>query len=192
MGELRGPGSTVAVVDADKTSVFVWWVNIGAKDPGMSRLCGAWVLDVDAVELPDLLVGRKVLATKLGKNAIFERGIEIQDWFSIEETLTNFEDQLHAIERVWTEENELRKRLNIENKNVENWVKKAQLPKPELPPVPRIIDIENPPSWSINDPSEDHLDKVLRIAHWLSTLFEYRDQVEEVKASRSWLNTSVS
>lgn len=189
MSESRGPSSTVAVVDSAKNQVFVWWVNNGDKDPGMSRLCGAWVLDLDAAELPDLLAGRNVLATQVGKKVIAERGIKIQEWFSIATTLENYEDELTSIENIWLEENATRKKLNLENKRDKNWKKKAQLPKPDFPPVPRIIDIENPPAWTLNDPSEDHLDKVLRISHWLATLFEYRDQIEEIKASRTWLSS---
>ena len=187
MGESRGPGSTVAVVDAEKNQVFVWWVNIGSKDPGISRLCGAWVLDFDAVELPDLLAERNVLATKSGRNAITERGIKIEDWFSIEATLANFEDQLHSVERTWIEENESRKKLNIENKKVVGWIKKAQLPRPDFPRLPRNIDIENPPAWTLNDPCEDRLDRVLSVAHWLSNLFDLRDVIETMKVSRAWI-----
>lgn len=37
--------SSVAVADAGATTVTIWHVSVGNEAPGMSRMCGAWVLN---------------------------------------------------------------------------------------------------------------------------------------------------
>lgn len=37
--------SVVAVIDRDAYTAVVWWVDLGHRPAGMSRMCGAWVID---------------------------------------------------------------------------------------------------------------------------------------------------
>ncbi len=56
----------VAVVDAHESTAVVWWVDT-AGSPGLSRLCGAWVLpEASDEDLDPLLWRRHVLATAAG------------------------------------------------------------------------------------------------------------------------------
>lgn len=56
----------VAVVDAEQQTAVIWWVDT-AGSPGLSRLCGAWVLpQTTFADVEPLLWRRHVLATSAG------------------------------------------------------------------------------------------------------------------------------
>jgi hypothetical protein len=61
---------SVAVVDANATTVTVWHVSIGAEAPGTSRTCGAWVLNDDPHKVELLTQDRLVVATPAGAEAL--------------------------------------------------------------------------------------------------------------------------
>jgi hypothetical protein len=58
----------------------VWWVDLGPRVVGMSRLCGAWVLDRHDVPttLHALTTTRTVLATAAGRSLLDEHRIAVE------------------------------------------------------------------------------------------------------------------
>ena len=64
--------SVLAVVDQIDSVPIVWWVDIGPRIAGMSRLCGAWVLDGDDREqtLRSLTAARAIVATTAGQSLL--------------------------------------------------------------------------------------------------------------------------
>lgn len=65
----------LAVVDAEGTTVVVWWVDV-QEPSGLNRLCGAWVLPAaTAPVVEDLVFGRYLLATPEGAALLGALGV---------------------------------------------------------------------------------------------------------------------
>src|SRR5687767_10408275 len=71
-GHVNEGSSVLAVVDQVDEVPVVWWVDIGPRIAGMSRLCGAWVLDGDDRDrtLRSLTAARVIVATTAGQSLL--------------------------------------------------------------------------------------------------------------------------
>lgn len=173
---MRGPHRVVSVLDAHGARVFVWWVNVGEPDQDFSRLCGAWDMGLAREDVEPLIGGRLVLATSDAERAMAANGITPSRRFDPNATLDRVQAEAHRLHALWVQENGTR-------------TKSKQLPEPDFPRLPAEIDIDDPPAWTLNDPSEDHLDRVLRLAHWTAGLCRHWDALEDLRLARPWMSS---
>lgn len=120
---------TVAVVDAAATTVAVWHVSVGNDAPGMSRMCGAWVLNDEPQKVELLTRDRHVVATPAGAEAL--RSIKItparMDPTEIVNAVIAERDRLQAIYDALPTS------------------RKKTLVAPSWPHIPSTIDLDDPP-----------------------------------------------
>ncbi|KMO71629.1 hypothetical protein [Mycolicibacterium chlorophenolicum] len=122
---------SVVVVDSCDRHTVVWQVDISA-DTGMTRMCGAWVIDTTELQkLKNLTLGRYLIATASGA-----------------ETCTSAEAERHrgvidvsqTVESVGSETNRLQEAFDAALAK-----SKSKLIAPTWPRMPRMIDLEAPP-----------------------------------------------
>lgn len=173
---MRGREGVVAVVDGNADAVFVWWANVGEKpQPSMSRLCGAWTLDpTDSATLESLTFRRLVLATKAGDKALRRAKVVPERRIDVQATLEAAVASRDTCQAAFEAEQSHR-------------VPSKRLRPPTWPSFPDPLDVEKPPAWDVNDPSDDRLDPALAIAHWLAGMCSRWEDLESERLARPWM-----
>jgi hypothetical protein len=161
--------SVLAVVDAMDGVPIVWWVDLGPRVAGMSRLSGAWVVDgSDRGEtLQALTATRVALFTADGEMALKEHEVATQRVLDPEATLAAViavRDELQAAYK-------------------EAATTKKSLTAPRWPTLPEPLDIE-----AVHLPGGDpRTARALGIARWLNDLCRSWDAVEDERLKRSYM-----
>lgn len=174
---MQGREGVVAVVDATKESVCVWWVDAGLKpNQSMSRLCGAWVLaSGDDKTLESLTFARIVLPTKAGALALQSAGVSPDRLLDPNATVAAATACRDRCQQAFETEQARR-------------TPSKRLQAPGWPAFPATLDVEHPPAWDANGRPDDPLvDTALSIAHWLDALCGRWEQLEEQRLSRTLL-----
>lgn len=162
--------SVLAVVDQVDNVPVVWWVDIGPRIAGMSRLCGAWILDEDGPEqtLRSLTAGRVIVATTTGQSLLEAQQIAPARILDAEATLTAAvatRDELQAA----YEDAEAHRRTT--------------LTPPRWPSLPQPLDTETA-STPGGDPATSG---ALGIGRWLQALCAAWDTIEEQRLARPYM-----
>ena len=162
--------SVLAVVDQVDNVPVVWWVDIGPRIAGMSRLCGAWVLDEDGPEqtLRSLTAGRTIVATTAGQSLLAAHLIPPARILDPEATLTAAIATRDALQAVY-EDAEANRR--------------STLTPPRWPTLPQPLDTETA-STPGGDPRTS---RALGIARWLQALCAAWDTIEEQRLARPYM-----
>ena len=161
---------SVAVVDAADDRVVVWQVDIGA-DAGLTRMCGAWVIDPGKIgALKNLTQSRYLVATPMGAKACAGAGADGH---------TGVIDLRLIIEAVDAEIRCLQTAFDTA------LVKsKSKLIAPTWPRLPNPINLADPPR-DRNAP--DEVAAALGIARWLETVALAWESLEQQRLARRYL-----
>jgi hypothetical protein len=164
--------SVLAVVDAVDGTPVVWWVDLGQRNPAMSRLCGAWVLDTDELRsaLADLVTAHLVVATAAGSEALEERAVRPGRVVDPAATLAGIVDVRDGLQAAYEHAASTRKNGRA-------------LVAPSWPALPEPLDVE---SAAAPAGSEDAA-RALGIARWFNKLCDTWDLLEEQRLARSYL-----
>lgn len=161
---------SVAVVDAADDRVVVWQVDISA-DAGLTRMCGAWVIDASETStLRNLTESRYLVATPAGAKACAGAGAEghtgVIDLRLVVEAV---EAEIHCLQTAF--DTALAK-------------SRSKLIAPTWPRLPNPIDLGNPPR-DRNAP--DDVAAALGIARWLETVALVWESLEQQRLARKYL-----
>jgi DNA polymerase III subunit epsilon len=165
--------SVLAVVDETDGVPVVWWVDVGPRIAGMSRLCGAWVLDGDDREptLRALTASRAIVATASGQSLLEGQQIVPDRIFDTEATLTAVvavRDELQAVYQQAAA------------------VRKSTLTPPRWPAIPERLDAET----AATPAGDVRTSRALGIARWLHGLFIAWDTIEEQRLARPYMRSA--
>lgn len=170
---MSGRESVVAVVDDTGQGIAVWWVNISPD--ALSRMCGAWVIDVrDRATLESLLWQRMVLATTSGAKALRSAKVEADKRVDIKASLAQAVAERTRLQEAFDTEQSSRP-------------PSKRLKEPRWPTFPTELDVDAPPPWDVNHPSQDHQDTALSVSHWIAGLCSRWSDLEEERLSRPLL-----
>jgi DNA polymerase-3 subunit epsilon len=162
--------SVLAVVDQVDEVPVVWWVDIGPRIAGMSRLCGAWVLDGDDHEqtLRSLTAARAIVATTAGQTLLDAQQIAPARILDADATLTAVIATRDELQVVYEEAEAIRR---------------TTLTPPRWPSLPQPLDTETA-STPGGDPRTS---RALGIARWLHALCAAWDTIEEQRLARPYM-----
>ncbi|GAB3365975.1 hypothetical protein GCM10027300_41840 [Modestobacter lapidis] len=161
----------LAVVDGVDGVPVVWWVDVGPRVAGMSRLCGAWVLDGDdrGRTLRTLTVSRVIVATASGQALLDEQEVVPDRFLDTEATfaaVVGVRDELQAVY-----EGEA--------------VRKSALTPPRWPALPQPLDVKR----AATPGGDPRTARALGIAQWLRSLCAAWDTIEEQRLARSYMRS---
>lgn len=166
--------SALAVVDAIDDVPVVWWVDLGSRTAGMSRLCGAWVLDgVDrARTLQTLTVQRMTLETAAGKSLLDEHQVATDRVVDVEATraaVLALRDELQS----------------AYEQAVSTRRSGRALTAPQWPTMPELLDVETAKALA----GDTRTGRALAIALWFDDLCAVWDVIEEQRLARAYLRS---
>lgn len=167
-------GSALAVIDGVAGVPVIWWVDLGPRSTGVSRLCGAWVLDdAERVQKLQMLTAlRMTVATAAGQSLLVEHRIETDRVVDVGATSA----------AVLAARNELQlayEQAVMTRKNGRSLI------APDWPTLPARLDVETAET-SAGDPRTC---RALAIARWLNHLCVVWDAIEEQRLARAYLRT---
>lgn len=167
-------GSVLAVIDGVADVPVIWWVDVGPRSTGMSRLCGAWVLDdAERVQkLQTLTALRMTVATAAGQSLLVEHCVEVGRVVDVGATSA-------AVLAVRDELQLAYEQAVMTRKNGRSLI------APDWPALPKSLDVETAET-SAGDPRTCH---ALGIARWLNHLCVTWDAVEEQRLARAYMRT---
>lgn len=158
----------VAVVDAAAHTVIVWHVDVGTEVPGMSRMCGAWVVtEPRKVEL--LTRGRLVVATVAGAAAMRSAGC----------TPAGALDLVQTVKSVVAERDRLQAIYDALPAS-----RKKNLVVPRWPHIPDTIDPTSPPR---TEGADNAVAVALSVARYLDELAAAWTAIERQRIARTYL-----
>jgi hypothetical protein len=167
-------GSMVAVIDGVADVPVIWWVDLGPRPNGVSRLCGAWVLD-DAhrvQKLQTLTALRMAVATAAGRSLLDEHRVAIDRMVDLGATsaaVLAVRDQLqHAYEHA-----------------VASRKNGRSLIAPDWPTLPARLDVET----ADGSAGDFRAGRALAVARWLNQLCVVWDTIEEQRLARAYLRS---
>lgn len=162
---LPAPTRADCVVDARDDAVIVWHVNTSPA-PGLSRLTGAWTLDInEGCKIRLLVAERRVLSTSSGKEALGRLGITVPVLISAAATRA----------RLLSERDELQTAYEAQGRK--------DLVAPTWPLLPAPIDMQNPPSAKSPEPTQ----VALALARWLAQVATVWEQIEAQRVVRAYM-----
>lgn len=175
---LRGRVATIAVVDASKDSVWVWWVNTSLDaDGAMSRKVGAWELhrgsETFSHDLEALLFERMGVATKAGRAAVDAAGVRGVRWVDLDATLAAVTAIRDEYQQVFDAEQATR-------------IKSKRMRELQWPVLPEPLNLEKPPAARGQGP-DANVGKTLAIAAWVDQLVRAFEDIEAIRADRAML-----
>lgn len=166
--------SVLGVVDGVDDVPVIWWVDLGVRIAGMSRLCGAWVLDAaDRTRtLQALTVSRMTVATAAGQQLLDQHQIATGQVLDVGATLA----------AVFAVRDELQTAYEQAAATRRNG---RALTVPRWPALPKPLNIE-----TANAPAGDpRACRALAIARWFDHLCAVWEAVEEQRLARSYLRS---
>jgi hypothetical protein len=170
---MSGRESVIAVVDDTGQGVAVWWVNISPE--ALSRMCGAWVIDAsDRVTLEALVWQRMVLTTTSGAKALRAAKVPVDKNVDINASLAAAVAERARLQEAFDTEQATRP-------------PSKRLKEPRWPSFPTDLDVDAPPPWDVNHPSEDHHDTALSVSHWIAGLCSRWSDLGEERLGRPLL-----
>lgn len=170
---MSGRESVIAVVDDTGQGIAIWWVNISPD--ALSRMCGAWMVEPsDRDTLDKLLWGRMVLATSSGAKTLKAAKVAVDKRVDINASLA----------QVLAERARLQEAFDVEQSS---RPASKKLKEPRWPSFPAPLDVDAPPPWDVNHPSEDHQDTALSVSHWIAGLCSRWSDLEEERLGRPML-----
>lgn len=167
-------GSTLAVIDGVADVPVIWWVDLGPRSNGVSRLCGAWVLDdAERVQkLQTLTALRMTVATAAGQSLLDEHRVEI--------------DRVVDVGATGAAVLAVRDELQLAYEHAATTRKNGRsLIAPGWPTLSAPLDVESAET-SAGDPRTC---RALAIARWLNHLCVAWDAIEEQRLARAYLRT---
>lgn len=161
----------VAVVDADAATntVAVWHVDIGSVAPGMSRMCGAWVITNEADKVELLTRDRLLVATPAGAAAIRSAGGAAAGTVDLAGTVNNVASEQDRLQAIYDSLPASRRKT---------------LAAPSWPHVPAAVDLSEPPKADNTDPV---VAVALGLARFLERLANAWADGERERIARSYL-----
>lgn len=166
----------LAVVDADcaAKTVTVWHVDVGSHAPGISRMCGAWVLTSQPERVELLTRDRLVVATAAGLAAIGSgaRGP------------TSPVDLVRTVNNVVSERDRLQSIYDALPRS-----RKKTLVAPRWPDIPAAVSLSDPPRAKNTDPV---VAVALGLARFLDQLAESWVGCERERIARDYLTDPIS
>jgi hypothetical protein len=168
-GHMNEGSSVLAVVDGADGVPVVWWVDLGPRTAGMSRLCGAWVLEGADVSktLLSLTATRAALFTADGQMILKEHDVAIDRVLDVAATLA-------AVVAI---------RDDLQAAYAEVATTKKSLTAPRWPTLPDPLDVE-----TAQVPGGDpRTSRALGIARWLNELCRAWEAVEDERLKRSYM-----
>ncbi|WP_448613604.1 exonuclease domain-containing protein [Modestobacter sp. URMC 112] len=164
--------SVLAVVDQVDDVPVVWWVDIGPRIAGMSRLCGAWVLDGDDRDrtLRSLTASRVIIATATGQSLLDEQQVVPDRILDDEATLTAIVATRNELQAVYKEA---------------EAVRRTTLTPPRWPILPPPLD----PGSASMPGGDPRTSRALGIARGLNALCAAWDTIEEQRLARPYMRS---
>src|SRR3954447_7077667 len=171
---MSGSSAVLAVVDTADGVPVIWWVDLGPRISGMSRLCGAWVLEeADPVEkLRALTATRAVAATRDGRALLNKHQAAVDQVLDPAATLAAsvaVRDELQA-----AYEHAVATRKNGRSLTAPRW-----------PSLPAPLDVETAEELG-GDPRTS---RALGIARWIDRLCTAWDAIEEQRLARAYMRS---
>ncbi|MCW2898707.1 MAG: hypothetical protein JWO67_972 [Streptosporangiaceae bacterium] len=159
----------VAIVDGIDGVPVVWWVDLGPRTAGMSRLCGAWVLDGDDVPkaLFALTATRTIVSTADGQSVLGEHQVPIERVLDSEATLAAIVAVRDELQAVYAEAATTKKGLTA----------------PRWPNLPETLSVETAAAPG----GDSRTSRALGIARWLNELCRAWDAIEDERLKRSYM-----
>lgn len=175
---IAGRVSTIAAVDANKNSVWVWWVNASLDaDGAVSRKVGAWELsrgsETFAQDLEALLFERMGVATKAGRAALDAAGVREVRWVDLDATLAAVIAIRDEYQQAFDAEQSARS-------------KSKRMRELQWPLLPEPINLEKPPTARGQNPDAT-VGKTLAIAAWVDQLVRAFEDIDAIRADRTIL-----
>lgn len=162
---------SVAVVDANAEAIIIWHVDVSPDPSGLSRMCGAWVLEGTDVHTFETLTRGRYLATTPAGGAVRDglrpdhhRGV--LDLGRVDAEIASVVDRFQ----------ELFKEAAAASKST--------LIEPTWPRLPGRIDPENPPA---DGGAPERVAVALGIARWLESMALVWESLEVLRESRKYL-----
>lgn len=168
--------AVAAIVHASDNQVAIWWTAIGTRDPGFSRLCGAWVLERGDRVIAELLDGKHLVCTDEGSAAIAEVGVSAHSRLDLERTVGAIRSEIDRLDALYSVESKARA--------------KAKLVRPSWP---ALSDWASGVRGELTDAplSRDAVEQVaLKLATRVSSLCRVWDEVENQRLSRPWMTVA--
>ena len=164
-------GPVLAVVDATGDQIIVWGVDLGAKSPQASRMCGAWVIAADETNKLQLLVaGRLVVTTLAGAAALYAAEITVAGRLDVAATLVAANEALDAVQAAFEAEQAVRP-------------KSKKMADVRWPTLPEALDVDNP---ALID-APPNVRRALSVARWLAVLARGWEDAEAKRTAHAQL-----
>ncbi|OBK92761.1 hypothetical protein A5645_22395 [Mycobacterium asiaticum] len=160
---------SIAVVNAATEKVALWHVAVDNETAGMSRMCGAWVLDDEPHKVELLTRDRYIVATPAGAEALRSAKIKpagMLDLTKIVDAVTAERDRLQSIYDALPTS------------------RKKTLVAPRWPYIPFAIDLASPPMAQVADAT---VAITLGVARFLEQLATAWADVERQRTARDYL-----
>lgn len=156
---------TDCVVDFHCGEFVIWHVNTG-PEVGLSRLTGAWVLDVRSQETIGLLTReRRVLATPEAEQALSDIDIKIPEHIDRKATFCNLEVERDALQDMF-----------------DTHPNRKNLVEPDWPSLPTPPTPGKTPS-----PDSERTGVALALAQWLVQVAVTWELIESQRLLRNWM-----
>lgn len=163
----------VAVVDADgNDTVVIWHVDIGTEVPGMSRMCGAWVLPAEKHKVELLTRRRLIVATACGSGALSMAHCTPAGSLDLNRTLKMIEAERDRLQAIYDALPSTRKKTLV---------------APRSPAIPSPIDFAHPPQVQTPD---ELVATALGIAGHLDQLAGAWAGIERQRTARAYLTAN--
>lgn len=171
--DMKQGSPVLAVVDGAAGVPVVWWVDLGSRAGGMSRLCGAWVLDQhDAPKtLHALTATRAIVSTAAGRSLMDEQQVAIEQVLDSAATLAAVAAVRDELQAAYEQTTQTRKN-------------RRALTEPRWPALPDPLDVETAQAVS-GDPRTC---RALGISRWFEGLCIAWEAVEGQRLARPYMS----
>ena len=162
---------SVAVIDANADESIVWQVDVSADTQGSSRMCGAWVLAANEYAKPKLLTqARYLVATPAGDKALDRASAhDNRGVVDLAATVTVVELEITRLQIVFERA---------------AATSKSSLVAPTWPPLPKAIDLGQPP---VDVKAPQNVAVTLGIARWLEAVALVWESLERQRLIRKYM-----
>jgi hypothetical protein len=171
---MSGGSSVSAVVDAVDGVPVVWWVDVGAGNAGMPRLCGAWALDAPdpAETLRALTATRVLVATADGRAFLDKQQIAVDRLLDLPATRAGVIAAQEELQAAYEHAVAIRKNGR-------------SLTAPRWPFLPEPLEVET----AVEAGGDPRTSRALGIARWIDRLCTAWDAIEEQRLARPYMRS---